>query len=81
MTTRRTFLKFTALSVGAFAVGPEFGALAANAPPLIDGVADACRRLAPLGWRQMLLDVTGGQLNLAATDLRAELEQAAGAHR
>ena len=75
MTTRRTFLKFTALSVGAFAVGPEFGALAANAPPLIDGVADACRRLAPLGWRQMLLDVTGGQLDIAATDLRAELSK------
>jgi hypothetical protein len=75
MTTRRTFLKFTALSVGAFAVGPEFGALAANAPPLIDGVADACRRLAPLGWGQMLLDVTGGQLNVAATDLRGELSK------
>ena len=73
MTTRRTFLKYTALSVGAFAVGPEFGALAADARPLIDGVADACRRLAPLGWRQMLLDATGGELDIAAPNLRSEL--------
>ena len=73
MTTRRTFLKYAALSLGAFAAGPEFGALAADARPLIDGVADACRRLAPLGWRQMLLDATGGELDIAAADLRREL--------
>src|SRR5271170_6429713 len=73
MTTRRTFLKYAALSIGAFAAGPEFGALAADVRPLIDGVADACRRLAPLGWRQMLLDATGGELDIAAADLRREL--------
>ena len=73
MTSRRTFLKYAALSLGAFAAGPEFGALAADARPLIDGVADACRRLAPLGWRQMLLDATGGELDIAAADLRREL--------
>src|SRR5271169_4526510 len=73
MTSRRTFLKYTALSIGAFAAGPEFGALAADARPLIDGVADACRRLASLGWRQMLMDATGGELDIAAADLRREL--------
>jgi hypothetical protein len=73
MTTRRTFLKYVALSMGAFAVGPKFGAFAANPRPLIDGVADACRRLGPLGWRQMLMDATGGELDIAAADLRREL--------
>ena len=73
MTTRRTFLEYTALSIGAVAVGPRFSALAADARPLIDGVADACRRLAPFGWRQMLMDATGGELDIAAADLRREL--------
>jgi hypothetical protein len=73
MTTRRMFLKYAALSIGAFAVGPKLGAFAADARPLIDGVADACRRLAPLGWRQMLMDATGGELDIAAPDLRGEL--------
>lgn len=73
MTTRRTFLKYAALSIGVVAVGPKFSAFAGNARPLIDGVADACRRLAPLGWRQMLMDATGGELDIAAPDLRREL--------
>ncbi len=73
MTTRRTFLKSAALSIGAVAVGPKFGAFAADARPLINGVADACRRLAPLGWGRMLLDATGGELDIAAPDLRLEL--------
>ncbi len=72
MTTRRAFLKYATLSLGAVAVGPKFSAFAADARPLIDGVADACRRVAPLGWRQMLMDATGGELDITATDLRRE---------
>lgn len=48
-------------------------AFAANDVPLIDSVAAACRRLAPLGWRSMLRDVTGGELDITAADLHAEL--------
>jgi hypothetical protein len=73
MTTRRTFLKFAACAAGAFASGPQFLARAADTRPLIDGVAEACRRLAPLGWRQLLLDVTGGDLDIAAADLPVRL--------
>src|SRR4051812_12507044 len=73
MTTRRSFLKYAALTFGAVAVGPKLGAFAADARPLIDGVADACRRLGPLGWRQMLLDATGGELDVGAANLRREL--------
>ncbi|MCF8534191.1 MAG: hypothetical protein K9G48_14375 [Reyranella sp.] len=36
-------------------------------------VASACRRLAPFGWRQMLLDVTGGELDITASDLKGAL--------
>ncbi|GLS17824.1 hypothetical protein GCM10007874_08390 [Labrys miyagiensis] len=78
MTTRRAFLKYTALSIGAFALGPELGAFAADTRPLLDGVSEACRRLAPLGWRQMLLDLTGGTLDISATDLRSELGKSLG---
>lgn len=40
---------------------------------LISQVGAACRRLAPLGWREMLLKVTGGQLDITSPDLAAQL--------
>jgi hypothetical protein len=74
MTTRRTFLKAAAAGIGAVVLdGIRHDATAASMMPLIDGVADTCRRLAPLGWRQMLLDATGGALDITAADLRREL--------
>jgi hypothetical protein len=42
---------------------------------LIDGVAETCRRLAPLGWRQLLLDVTGGDLDIGASELAGQLSK------
>jgi hypothetical protein len=33
---------------------------------LIDGVRSACEALAQLGWRELLLAVTGGTLDIAA---------------
>jgi hypothetical protein len=77
MNTRRDFIKGSLASlVGSGIVfggrhGP--GALAAPSRPLIENVAAACRRLAPLGWRQMLLDITGGQLDILVVDLKREL--------
>lgn len=41
--------------------------------PLIDDVADVCRRLADGGWRDLLLLVTDGDLDITAPDLRQEL--------
>ncbi len=73
MTTRRGFLRLTASAIGAFAIRAEASASAAGAPPLIDAVAETCRRLAPLGWRALLLDVTGGALDITAADLQREL--------
>jgi hypothetical protein len=52
--------------------------LAAPTEPLIDTLRTICRRLAPAGWRAMLLDVTGGQLDILATDLQAELAKPLG---
>lgn len=43
--------------------------------PLASQVAAACRRLAPLGWRDLMLKVTGGQLDIAASDLAAQLSK------
>jgi hypothetical protein len=74
MTTRRSFLKAAAAGVGAVVLdGIDSIAQAAPATPLIDNVAAACRRLAPLGWRQMLLDATNGELDITASDLRGAL--------
>lgn len=36
--------------------------------PLIDPVKTICDRLAPLGWRDLLFAVSGGQLDIAAPD-------------
>ena len=74
VTSRRTFLQRMALSAGAVMVSGAWRFdLAPAGTPLIDGVAAACRRLAPLGWRRLLLDVTGGGLDIAGRDLAGQL--------
>src|SRR6516164_11803966 len=76
-TTRRTFLKSATAGLVAMVAGA--GQLtraltgAPGAQPLIAGVTAACLRLAPLGWRQLLLDATGGQLDISAANLNSEL--------
>ena len=73
MISRRAFLRETALGIGAFVVAPSNFAYSEEAPPLLGAVKDMCDRLAPLGWRQLLLDATGGELDISATDLKQEL--------
>lgn len=67
-------------SLGAGALAASGAALAqdsttrpSGAPAMRDRVRAACRRLAPLGWRDLLLRVSGGDLDLNAADLAAEL--------
>ncbi len=73
MATRRTFLKYATIGAGVVGAGVPFSALATDTRPLIDRVAAACRRLAPLGWQPLLLDATGGEFDLGAANLKAEL--------
>ncbi|HKP76238.1 MAG TPA: hypothetical protein VJT67_11990 [Longimicrobiaceae bacterium] len=74
VTSRRAFLHHVAMGAGAMvATGAWRFDQAPGDRALIDGVADACRRLAPLGWRQLMLEVTGGALDIAAGDLAAQL--------
>lgn len=71
---RNIFLKSVGAGLGIAVIGSwEQVALAADARPLIDSVKAACDRLAPLGWREMLLKVTSGALDISASDLRREL--------
>jgi hypothetical protein len=73
ITTRREFVLLAGTSgLGALLAGCGCAVRAADRR-LIDRVRQACSRLAPLGWRTMLADVTGGQLDITATDLAAEL--------
>jgi hypothetical protein len=74
MTTRRTFLKGASVGAGAVLLG-RFGAIgfAAETNSLADRVAVILARLAPLGWRQLLFEVTSSELDIAAKDLPKEL--------
>ncbi len=73
MPSRRMFLKYAAAGFGTAIIGPGHYTFAATTEKLLDRVTAACRRLAPLGWRDMLLDATGGALDITALDLAAEL--------
>ena len=72
-TTRRALLQGAFFTTGSILIGGCCKLAAQPSLPLIDAVAAACKRLAPLGWRAMLLDVTGGALDITAADLRGEL--------
>src|ERR1043166_6301559 len=41
--------------------------------PLLDDVKAICFRLAPFGWRDLLLQVTNGQLDITSGDLTSPL--------
>ena len=79
MTTRRTFLQGASIGAGV-ALLSGFGAVAfaADGRPALQVLADALARLSPLGWRQLLLDATGGELDIDAADLASELSKPLG---
>lgn len=75
MNSRREFLKAGAAGAGlALTAGyPDLAAALPSPSPLIDSVSALCRRLAPAGWRDLLLDVSGGQFDMLAPVLATEL--------
>ena len=74
MTTRREFIRFAALGIGGFDCRSRaVCACRRYATANRRAVAALCRRLGPLGWRQLLLEATGGELDIAANDLAREL--------
>lgn len=74
MSTRREFLKIGAAGLGVALAGSYAHlTLAASSAPLIDQVQSMCKRLAAAGWRDLLMDVTAGQFDILAPDLKAEL--------
>jgi hypothetical protein len=74
MITRRALLQSTALTLAATLSGSFGGfARAASKSPLIERVAAVCNRLSSHGWRQLLLEASNGELDIASADLRAEL--------
>ncbi|MBX7250075.1 MAG: hypothetical protein K1X35_13650 [Caulobacteraceae bacterium] len=76
MTTRRNFLGLAA-GGGALAGALPLTAAAAAAAPatLWDGVAAACRRLAPHGWRELILKASRGAIDLKASGLKGALDR------
>jgi hypothetical protein len=73
METRRDFMRLTSASLGALLLGSAGRARAQPEPSLIVQLEALFRRLAPLGWRNMMLAVTGGALDIIAPDLAREL--------
>ncbi|MFM0247257.1 hypothetical protein [Paraburkholderia sediminicola] len=73
MKSRKNVLESGA--AGLLSQGGTSGSMSRTAPagPLIDSVRSMCRRLGAAGWREMLLDVTGGAFDILASDLEAEL--------
>lgn len=72
MITRRSFMQVSGLLMSCASrstVKAETGA----GPRSADAVIAACKRLAPMGWRGMLLDVTGGELDIASAELGEQL--------
>ena len=73
MKTRRDFITYAALGVGAAVFTPAWAAPGKSNQKLFERLRKTCRRLAALGWRQMVLDATGGEFDLATSDLAGEL--------
>lgn len=72
--SRREFLRqgtfgMAVLSIGHSALSAQNG----KSETLISLVSQTCQRLARLGWRDLLLDVTGGEFDLLAKNLESEL--------
>jgi hypothetical protein len=76
LTSRREFVKLSAIGITSLIVGGT-GASASGAQPspLIENISGVCRRLAPFGWRDLLMDASGGQFDLLAADLASELRK------
>ncbi len=81
METRRNFIRLTSASLSALLIGGARRARAQPEPSLIVQVEAICRRLAPLGWQKMMLAVTGGALDITASDLARELAKPVAIHR
>lgn len=75
MISRRSFLQLSTAGIGALYLSGT-SAQAGSAPgSLGDQVVAACRRLAPLGWQAMLLEASGGELDISSPDLAQQLSK------
>ncbi|MFL9907313.1 hypothetical protein [Paraburkholderia sp. RL17-337-BIB-A] len=62
-------------ATGLLSLGGASDCISRSAPAgsLIDSVRSMCQRLGAAGWREMLLDVTGGAFDMMASDLEEAL--------
>ena len=77
MGTRREFLTQALWTGGATMAfhSRAFALFGSTTTPLIEPVRAACKRLAAEGWRDLLLSVSDGALDIGAADLAAELNK------
>ena len=76
VTSRREFLTRGTLGFAVLSMGCSGLSAQTNEPEtLLSLVSRTCRRLAEMGWRDLLLDATGGQFDLLAKDLESELSK------
>lgn len=73
MISRRSFVQFSSAGLGAlYLSGMQAEAVTSDAT-VRDQVVAACRRLAPLGWQGLLLDASGGELDIGSPELPQQL--------
>jgi hypothetical protein len=72
MFTRRSFMKISGLWMSGASYSPAYAGTGVHGH-LVEAAVAACRRLAPHGWRDMLMDVTGGELDIASPLLHKQL--------
>lgn len=73
MISRRLFLQLSTAGLGALYLSGMSAQASTPGGSLRDQVVAACRRLAPLGWKEMLLDASGGEFDIASPDLPEHL--------
>lgn len=72
MVTRRSFMQISGLWMSGTSCSTARAETGAGTR-LADIVVEICQRLAPMGWRDMLMDVTDGELDIASTGLGEKL--------
>ena len=73
MISRRSFVQLSTASLGALYLSGTSVRAGASEVSLRDQVVAACRRLAPLGWQNLLLEASGGEFDIGSSDFPQQL--------
>lgn len=76
MISRRSFVQLSSAGLGALYLSGTSVRAGTSDASLRNQVVAACRRLAPLGWQDLLLEASGGEFDIGSPDLAERLTKA-----